>query len=474
MKQLCFILLTLLCVQAANAQKTGWPQMIQKVESPPSILFTQVRIFDGENPVLSVPMDVLVGGSKSGGYHITSIMDGGTGKVVSTETLVIAGNGMTLMPGLIDTHTHLSGDISPPWAHQKPNLPKQLEAYVSCGITTVYELGGLSSKTKKLAKKTESRKELGPQIFCTHLPITAPGGHPIPITEVIAQWPLNKLAGKLIPQVDTPEEAREVVKKYAKKNVPYVKAICDQAPPGSPEMKEDVLRAIAEEAHAHGMKLFVHIGSADNAITAVRAGADVLAHCVYRDQLTEAQAKEIAASGAVMIATQAGFENVAHMCGGEYHADAMEQATIPASILAGVEGDTARAFCAMPVLGAFASNVQAHQADWQVNMTLLRAAGVHMLTGTDSAIPGCYPGGTFHREIDVLSAMGFSNFEILTGATSRAAKLFLEKPGFGVVLEGNRADLLLIDGNPLEDITAVHRIQKVVLNGQVITPQQVH
>ena len=64
--------------------------------------------------------------------------------------------------------------------------------------------------------------------------------------------------------------------------------------------------------------------------------------------------------------------------------------------------------------------------------------------------------------------MGLTNFEALSGATSKSAALFLDNPNFGMVQIGCRADLLLIKGNPLEDITATQNIEMVILNGAII------
>ena len=91
-----------------------------------------------------------------------------------------------------------------------------------------------------------------------------------------------------------------------------------------------------------------------------------------------------------------------------------------------------------------------------------------MLVGTDSNLPGTYAGSTYFQEIDLLSEYGLSNFDILRGATFLNSKLFLEKPNFGLVEEGMKANLLLIDGNPLENLDLLKQPYLILKAGNII------
>jgi imidazolonepropionase-like amidohydrolase len=99
------------------------------------------------------------------------------------------------------------------------------------------------------------------------------------------------------------------------------------------------------------------------------------------------------------------------------------------------------------------------------NALALRAAGVPFLVGTDGGVPGVYPGAGLHHEIEALVGLGIPAEEVLAAATSRAAAFLDPSGSFGRVAPGQRADLLLVRGDPTTDITALGDIEAVWLEG---------
>ena len=139
----------------------------------------------------------------------------------------------------------------------------------------------------------------------------------------------------------------------------------------------------------------MHVGSAQNAVDAVNAGADVLAHGIYRSALSDADAKTIAKKNVPVIYTLAGFVNVLRIADGEYAANSLDSMLLPHEILEGVSLEAGKKINETEVMKDFVRDVRANAGFWKKNFELLRKNGVKILVGTDSALPGTYPGSTY-------------------------------------------------------------------------------
>ena len=198
-----------------------------------AILFKSVNIFNGRDSSLLMNKDVLINDG-----IVKLIQDEILTSNIDSNLTIINGEGKTLIPGFIDAHVHVSGSGAVPWSNVKPDPEYNLKAYLYAGITTVYDLGGLAKTVSNISKKVNNGEVVGPAIYNTHIPITVKNSHPIPLTEQMLSWPLNKMVNGLSVTIDSPDEAGEVIKNYIKKDIDYVKIICDQIPPGSPEMSD--------------------------------------------------------------------------------------------------------------------------------------------------------------------------------------------------------------------------------------------
>lgn len=372
------------------------------------------------------------------------------------------------MPGLIDAHVHLTGSGSVPWKNVKANETYNLSAYLYAGITTVYDLGGTASGMEKLSEKVKKGELLGPSIYHSHLPITIKNSHPIPLSKEMLGWPLKAFVGIITPTIENADEAKKIIKKYTDKKVDYVKIICDQIPPGSPEMPFPLLKALIDESHKKGYKVFVHIGSPKDAVNSVKAGADVLAHGIWRGKLTPGQADLIANSKIPVIYTLAAFQNVNSINKGVYIPNKYDTLLVPKIILDPVTKWNGLDIKKQPIMNAFFNDVTNKSPFLLDSFKLLHERNVPILVGTDSSLPGTYAGSTYLQEIDALKEYGLSNFEILIGATYLSSKLFLKNPDFGTVEEGKKANLLLINGNPLENLELIKTPETILMSGTII------
>ena len=451
-----FIVVVTACQSVAD-------RMLVKIkEGSTTIWITDVTIFNGKDSVLIPHQQVLI----EDGFirQITDTLPDQNDR----NTMVIDGGGKILMPGLIDAHVHLSGSGAVPWKNISANPDYNLSAYLYTGITTVYDLGGMAKDISQLAEKVEQGELLGPTVYHTHLPITVKNSHPVPLAQIMLPWPLKSLANTITPTIDQAAEAPDIIQKYSERGVDYVKIACDQIPPGSPKMSFEQLRALIDEAHKLDKKVFVHVGSPENAVHAARAGADVLAHGIWRGRLNPSQADTIASYHIPVIYTLAGFHNVSQINQGTFTPSALDQELVDERILTPVSEEKGKDVHTQAVMNRFFEDVERHEQHWQHNFTLLHERKVPMAVGTDSNLPGTYAGSTYFQELKLLQDYGLSTFEVLRAATYLNATLFLDNPDFGTIEEGKRANLLLLEGNPLENLKLLQAPSIIIMNGKII------
>lgn len=430
-----------------------------------SILIKGVDIFDGRSEDIIRRKDVLI---KNG--RIADIADHIPPQKKYHQ---IDGASKTLMPGLVDAHVHLSGSGAVPWKNQRANEEYNLQAYLYAGITTVYDLGGLRKNIHDLGLKVKNGEISGPTIYNTHIPITVKNSHPIPLTKLMLPWPMSGLVNTLSPTIDQTDQAEKIISDYVTEKVDYVKIVCDQIPPGSPQMSFDQLKALIEASHSIGKKVFVHVGSPDNALDAIRAGADVLAHGIWRGQLSPDQADSIAASKIPIIYTISGFSNVASIYNGVFEPSQWDKQLVLNDVLEPVAGENGKQVRHEKVINEFFADVHAHSKIWAHNFKLLYQKNAKILVGTDSNLPGTYAGSTYYQELDMLKSFGMTNYELLKAATYLNSIAFLSQPDFGLIEVGKKADLLLLNGNPLEDIQHVKNPSKIFAGGRIYSRSKV-
>ncbi|MCB9553615.1 MAG: amidohydrolase family protein [Myxococcales bacterium] len=261
---------------------------------------------------------------------------------------------------------------------------------------------------------------------------------------------------------------RMVVGDVVDEGVDYVKITVDELPPGTAEMSDAVLTAAVKAAVARGKRAVVHIGDVHKGQVAADAGAALLAHLPWRTPVSAEAAAALGATGVAMTATLAGWHATAAMAEGSWAPSALDREVCPPGLLAPGEGEAADAGVVMAAMRATLK----HRDAWAESVRRLHAAGVVMLVGTDSVLPGVYPGASFHEELRRLVAAGIPAGEVLLGATGRAARWIEAAPAFGTVEVGKVADLVLVEGDPLSDITAAAAIVEVWRAGRPVGRQR--
>jgi len=373
--------------------------------------------------------------------------------------------GKTVLPGLVDTHVHVLVTEAPPWAFRFPEPQHNLDAWLWSGVTTVFDMGGTSRELADWQARVASHEVMGPQIFFTLEPITAPGGHPIPAMKALLPWPVGSLLATTVPVVESRADAVDVVASLGEFDVEYVKIIHDELPPGAPRLRVDRLEVLIDEAHAAGLKAMVHIGSNRDALEAIEAGADHLVHGVYREAVSQELIAAARENGVSITYTVAAFDNTRRMAEGSYEPASIARCLSDPELVEAVSLSDGAQFAELDVLGDFSRGIASTEV-LRDNVRRLHEAGVQVLVGTDSPIAAVFPGLSLHEELAFLASAGIPAETLVRRATVEGARLVRDDVDFGALEVGARADILVVDGDPLLDVAALREIVHVFAEGR--------
>jgi imidazolonepropionase-like amidohydrolase len=278
------------------------------------------------------------------------------------------------------------------------------------------------------------------------------------------------LAWYLLPhltrQVATEGAAKAAVDELIDARKPdFVKMVVDALPPGTPRIDPKVAAAISKAANAKGVRTVAHIGTTTDAIDAAEAGIAAWIHGVYKEPIADADVTRIVKFGIPMAPTLIVFDSYAELGFERREATKLEKEMIPEAHLRSFDAVPAD-FEIDPGLEELVGLLQARREGSIENVRRLHEAGVTILAGSD-AQPGVFHGPGLHRELRLLERAGLSRIDVIRAATLHAARFFTQKddPPFGVVAAGKEADLLLVRGDPLEDLSALERIEEVIVRG---------
>ncbi|MEO9871937.1 amidohydrolase family protein [Ekhidna sp.] len=457
-------LILLALLSSCFGKKAQYEPLIKTIDSPDELLISNINIFNGIDSTLLVEYDVWITNGE-----ITNIYPHSTEK--SVDVHVIDGTNKYLIPGLIDTHVHSMASGSAPWSMVRPNAEKNMEAWLAAGITTVYDLGGIPSQSKKLRNKIENKEIIGPDIYFTGSPITAPGGHPIKASKSMLPFPLSLLVNFIIQSADHKTNIPKLIDGYVSDEVDYIKIINDQLPEGSPQIDQNVMKSIIDESHKRGLKTFVHIGNEKDLMTALEANADIIAHFPYRSSLSsDSNGHNLLSSETKIIHTFTGFENTLKISRGIYEPTELDKRMHPSEFTIPVTGKNGLEINETDILDEFSQTLSNNQINWEKSLRILREKSVSFTIGTDSPLPGAYPGSSFHQELQRLNQEGYNTFELLRASTYEAANLFLERPNFGTIDVGKIANLLIVNRNPIEQIEHTSDIHLIIKRGTIHEP----
>ena len=450
-------------IGSAGCEQAAPPLVTKLAGSPPRTRIKAVVIFDGRSPELIPRRDVVLEDGR-----ITAITD--PGFQAAAGELVIDGAGRVLMPGLIDVHGHTGANSAPAWSNAPrfPDPERNLQSYLYAGVTTVLDPGDLAPDVFERRAAVAAGELLGPTIFAAGPIFTAPGGHPVGAMHAIVPWWIRwYVQPRITREVGTAAEARAAVAKLAAEKPDVIKVAVDALPDGAPLLGGEVLRAIVDEASGHGIRTVAHVGSVADALAAADAGVAAWMHGVYKERIPDELIARFVQPRIPVVATIFVFDDYADIYERKREPTALEREMVPADVLASFNAPPPGA--QPPEFTEFFKMLAATRDARCDNVRRLNAAGVQILAGSDAQL-GVFPGAALHREIAALARCGLSPFQVMYGATAAAARFVSGQsdPDFGIVKVGNRADLLLIGGNPLVDAAAVDDIVAVIKGGRVL------
>jgi imidazolonepropionase-like amidohydrolase len=297
---------------------------------------------------------------------------------------------------------------------------------------------------------------------------TAAGGHGTEFTAHVPAALRDNIQAQLVRIPKSVEEARTQVRELKAAGVDGIKIILEAGfGEGMLYNRMDVAlaRAVAEEARAQNLPVATHTGDSRDVADAVDLGTASVEHGSWRDAIPDAVLQKMAREGIYLDPTLAVGEAYSQYYAGK--ADALNNSLVQQVAPAGILKATREFLASGQGVDAAKSAIFAGALD-HARANLLRAwkAGVPLVTGSDSGNPLVFDGPSLHHELQLWVQAGIPGAVALQAATGNAAKLLRAQNRIGVIREGMDADLLLVDGNPLQDISATERISLVVFKGE--------
>ena len=383
-----------------------------------------VRVFDGET-VLENATVVVVDG-------LISVVEPGAQVPPDAET--IDGTGRTLLPGFLDGHAHSFDDA--------------LHRAVVFGTTTVLDMftePGFAAEQQRLREAGEPTDRA--TLFSAGILATAPGGH-------------GTQYGMEIPTLSTPAEAADWVAARVAEGSDFIKIVVEDGTIidfPTPTLDLPTVAALTTAAREHGKLAVAHATTVSGSRLALAAGVDALVHIFAdsappADLVADAAARDIFVVPTLTVLESLGGSPSAAAMTDDPHVGPLMTLREQAQVASTYPRDAAGGF-------RLANAVETVRA--------LHQAGVPIIAGTDAPNPGTSHGISMHREFELLASAGLSPAEVLAAATSVPADAF-GLDDRGRIAPGMRADLVLVEGNPLEDLTRTRAIVGVWKGGHAV------
>lgn len=409
------------------------------------LLIRNARLFDPVSLSVRSGMSVLMRGERIVRVEPDADLE------VAPGAEVIAAHGRFLMPGLWDVHQHFS------------NVDGVFD--LIAGVTSARDMANDNLPMLARAKRFDAGTELGPRVL---------------LAGIIEG--MGPLAGPTDVKVDTAEKARAAVDWYADRGYAQVKIYSSFSP--------DLVATVADRAHERGLRVSGHVPAFTHARAFVEAGADEIQHLNFillnffpdvKDTRTRDRYTVLADRLAQFDFNDGRFKEFVDFL--RQHQTVLDPTMV---VLEGLfSGEPARAAPALrPVVQRFPAVVKRRQLSGAVAVPAgkealyaqalpgllrmlkrLHEGGVTLMPGSDG-----FAGYSLHRELELYARAGIPNAEVLRMATLTPARVLGVEKDRGTITPGKLADMILVDGDPLKDVSDIRRVHRTIKGGQVYDP----
>jgi imidazolonepropionase-like amidohydrolase len=431
LKRLLSLLLLLLLSPSLLISQTS-----ERKATPKYVLIRAGKLLDVRTGRVLTNQAILIEGDR--------IKEVGSAQAISTrapaDALVIDLSNATVLPGLIDAHTHLTGNPEQiGYASLGISIPREAlygarnaRVTLEAGFTTVRNVGAGAYTDVALRDAIDAGDIPGPRMDVSGPAIGITGGH----------CDENLLPPQFNYRADGVADGVAAVMQKTRENVKYgasVIKICATGgvlskgdSPGAEQFSDEEIRAIVTEAHRLGRKVAAHAHGASGIRQAVLAGVDSIEHGSY---INDEDIRLMKERGTYLVPT---------LYLGDWFMENAQRLNVPPYIME-------KARTVLPLA--------------RQNVSRAFKAGVKVAFGTDAAV---YPHGLNGHEFAVMVKLGLTPLEAIKAATVNAADLLGWSDRIGAIEPGHFADIIAVSGDPLNDVTELERVRFVMKGGTVV------
>lgn len=430
MKYISNLLISIITIFLLNIQVVRANSPIQEIalnnikNGEQHFIIKNVRLYDGNKLIENTDIEINNGKVLAIGQPIQS----------KPKVKEIDGKGKTLLPGLIDAHTHVYASA--------------LSDALIFGVTTELDM---FTHPDEVAKYSPNRENIDnnsvADLFSSSYLATAPGGHG---TEY----------GFEIPVLTSVDETKDFVENRILEGADYIKIVYNAKEAKRqhfPSISKEILKELIAQTHAHDLLAVVHIDNHISAQHAIELGANGLVHGFLDQVIDDKLVALMKENKAFMIPTLSVLAGLSQLGSAK---QLLKNKWVTPFIKSQQKQQLSAAF---PDYGKPKQGYK----NTQISVKKLTDAGVAILAGTDAPNPGTTHGISLHEEIQRLVGAGLSNQQAIHSATG-AATQFFPVGDRGTLKVGGMASMILINGNPFADISLTLNIEKIWKNGHLI------
>ena len=367
-------------------------------------------------------------------------------------------SGKTVMPALINAHGHPGFQKGLTYAaanYTRENIVDDLNRALYFGVAAVMSQGIEKGElTFEIRAEQAAGRLGGARLLVAGRGIGAPNAGPgAPAYAGIAY------------EVTTEEDMRRAVREQAAKKVDGIKIWVDDRGGRAPRLSTALFRAGIDEGHKLGLPVTAHVYYHVDAVELVDVGINSIAHLVRDKEMDDALVAAIVKRNVYVMPNLGGAERAQYTSPPAWIDEPNLVALLEETVAPDVVARMRAAFAARDP--AVAARARPIYANMQRSLAKLNAAGARIILGSDTGLEDHFFGYAEQRELEQMAAAGMSPAQVIVAATSRTAE-FLGLKDTGALVAGKRADFLVLDANPLEDIRNTRRIAGIYIGGKPV------